>query len=182
MAANKIEKLRKGRGWTRKVLAEKSGLSESMIVKMERGERRVPDDHARTFAKVFGVTAGEVIEGVDELQRVPVIEPAELAGIAYGAERPDSDRTIPVLSDNDKLVAIEAPSSVLFTVNDLTGKAREKSMRMPGTVMLILDPSDADSDGIFVGTRGTALDVVSQDERSKSIKPLAKIVQVIGTA
>ena len=154
MAKNKVENLRKARNWTRKVLAEKAGMSESLLVKIERGERRIPDDRARELAKAFGVTAGEVIEGLEEMQRVPVIEVAALPAVVFGSERPDVGRTVPVATERTGLIAIEYEGQITIS----TGSG---DLTCPSKSTLILDPSDREGDGFFIATRGAQIDVVS---------------------
>ncbi|PCI39748.1 MAG: hypothetical protein COB46_08125 [Rhodospirillaceae bacterium] len=176
MAANKVESLRKARSWTRKELAAKVGMSVSLLVKIERGERRIPDDRARDLAAAFGVTAGEVIEGLEEMQRVPVIEVAALPAVAYGAERPIVDRTVPVATERTGLVAIEYEGDIVFSASGI-----DKSINLPAKSLLILDTQDHDGDGIFMATCGTKIAIAKANELSSKVKPLAKIVQVIGT-
>lgn len=181
MASNKVESLRKARGWTRKELAAKVGMSVSLLVKIERGERRIPDDRARDLAAAFGVTAGEVIEGLEEMQRVPVIETAALPAVAYGAERPIVDKTVPVATERKGLLAVEFPSEIIFKVSPMASGSPSTIAMSETVTTLILDPADRDGEGFFLATRGTQIEVVEADELSAKVKPLAKIIQVIGT-
>ncbi|MEG3617706.1 helix-turn-helix transcriptional regulator [Magnetovibrio sp. PR-2] len=172
MAPNKVEKLRKARAWTRKVLADKVGISHSMMTKIERGERRLHEDQVRDFAKIFGVSAGEVVEGVEELQRVPIIYVSELPAIAYGAERPDHAETLPIKSENKDLIAIRYDAD--FGVEVSVGKTK-----VPEAAVVVANPKTREGEGLFFATRGTSIAIVTDKDLTRKTKPLAKITHFI---
>lgn len=61
LMASGLRKLREGRGWTHEQAADQFGLSRSGYVKLERGERRLTDQHINTAKRVYGVPASEVL-------------------------------------------------------------------------------------------------------------------------
>ena len=172
MASNTVEQLRKKRSWTRKVLAEKVDMSVSLLTKIERGERRIPDDRARKFAEVFGVTAGEVIEGLEEVQRVPLIDVSQLPAIAYGAEKPDHAQTLIVQTERKNLVGVKYDGD--FGVETKVGK-----VTLPQATVVLADPDDREGVGTFFATRGAKIAIVTHDELTTKTKPLAKITHFI---
>jgi transcriptional regulator with XRE-family HTH domain len=62
---NKLKELRKKNGWTLKRAAEAMSVSDSMYIKLERGERRLTDFYIERAAKAFGVSQGDVLDGTE---------------------------------------------------------------------------------------------------------------------
>ena len=58
--ARNIRRLRKERGWSQEVLAEKSGLHRTYVGDIERLERNVSVDNIERLAKAFGVPIKEL--------------------------------------------------------------------------------------------------------------------------
>ena len=56
-----IRKLRVARGWTLKALAERSGISLSMLSRIENGQCGVSIYRAHTLAKAFDITAADLL-------------------------------------------------------------------------------------------------------------------------
>lgn len=57
---NELTELRKAHNLSQKELADKLGLSQSMIAMMEAGERRGGDSTKLKVAKFFGKTVDEI--------------------------------------------------------------------------------------------------------------------------
>jgi transcriptional regulator with XRE-family HTH domain len=56
----RIRALRKHRGWSQDVLADRSGLHRAHIGEIERGETNVTLQTVKTLADTLGVTLGEL--------------------------------------------------------------------------------------------------------------------------
>ena len=52
----RVKELLREKGWTTKVLAEKTGLSESYLTHIKNGTRRWNEDSLRLLANAFGIT------------------------------------------------------------------------------------------------------------------------------
>jgi len=52
----RVKELLREKGWTTKVLAEKTGLSESYLTHIKNGTRRWNEDSLRLLASAFGIT------------------------------------------------------------------------------------------------------------------------------
>lgn len=57
----RIRKLRKRRGWTQVVMAEKIGLDRSFIADVERGKRNISILNLEIVAKGFKVTLSQLL-------------------------------------------------------------------------------------------------------------------------
>lgn len=57
----RIRKLRKRRGWTQVVMAEKIGLDRSFIADVERGKRNISILNLEIMAKGFRVTLSQLL-------------------------------------------------------------------------------------------------------------------------
>jgi transcriptional regulator with XRE-family HTH domain len=58
--AHNIRRLRKERGWSQEVLAEKSGLHRTYVGDIERVERNVSVDNIEKLARAFNVPVKEL--------------------------------------------------------------------------------------------------------------------------
>lgn len=61
-----IRKLRWNRGWTQEMLAEKAGLSERTITRIEGGESDGGPRTAKKIADALGVEVGAIIHSDEE--------------------------------------------------------------------------------------------------------------------
>jgi transcriptional regulator with XRE-family HTH domain len=68
----RIRGLRRGRGWTLEVLAERSGVSRAMISKLERGEKNPTLVVAAKVAEGLGVSLTQLV-GIEERREVVVV-------------------------------------------------------------------------------------------------------------
>jgi transcriptional regulator with XRE-family HTH domain len=57
----RIRKLRKKRGWTQVVMAEKIGLDRSFIADVERGKRNISILNLELMAKGFKITLSQLL-------------------------------------------------------------------------------------------------------------------------
>lgn len=57
----RVRKLRKRRGWTQVVMAEKIGLDRSFIADVERGKRNISILNLEIMAKGFRVTLSQLL-------------------------------------------------------------------------------------------------------------------------
>lgn len=57
----RISKLRKGRGWTQVIMAEKIGLDRSFIADVERGKRNISILNLEIMAKGFKMTLSRLL-------------------------------------------------------------------------------------------------------------------------
>jgi transcriptional regulator with XRE-family HTH domain len=57
---NRIRKLRKARGWTQAVMAEKIGIDRSFLADVERGKRNVSILNLDLIAKGFRVSLSQL--------------------------------------------------------------------------------------------------------------------------
>lgn len=62
---NKIRELRRMKKYSQEDLAEKAGLHRTYIGGIERGERNVALLNILRLADALGVTAGELLEGLE---------------------------------------------------------------------------------------------------------------------
>ncbi|URZ06423.1 helix-turn-helix domain-containing protein [Clostridium felsineum] len=60
MLSEKLKKLRKSKGITQKQLADETGLSVSMISKIEEGHKTGSDETLQTLANYFNLTLDEL--------------------------------------------------------------------------------------------------------------------------
>jgi transcriptional regulator with XRE-family HTH domain len=58
---NNLKQVRKARGWTIERAADAMGMSRSGYNKLERGERRLREDHIQRGQVVFGVSAADLV-------------------------------------------------------------------------------------------------------------------------
>jgi transcriptional regulator with XRE-family HTH domain len=58
---NRIQKLRKRRGWTQVVMAEKIGLDRSFIADVERGKRNISILNLEIIAKGFKLSLSRLL-------------------------------------------------------------------------------------------------------------------------
>ncbi|MFL6031771.1 MAG: helix-turn-helix domain-containing protein, partial [Rubrobacteraceae bacterium] len=68
----RVRALRRERGWTLEVLAERSGVSRAMISKLERGEKNPTLVVAAKVAEGLGMNLSQLI-GVEEKRKVVVV-------------------------------------------------------------------------------------------------------------
>jgi transcriptional regulator with XRE-family HTH domain len=68
----RVRALRRERGWTLEVLAERSGVSRAMISKLERGEKNPTLVVAAKVAEGLGMNLSELV-GVEEKRKVVVV-------------------------------------------------------------------------------------------------------------
>jgi transcriptional regulator with XRE-family HTH domain len=68
----RVRGLRRGRGWTLEVLAERSGVSRAMISKLERGEKNPTLVVAAKVAEGLGVSLMQLV-GIEERREVVVV-------------------------------------------------------------------------------------------------------------
>ena len=68
----RVRGLRRGRGWTLEVLAERSGVSRAMISKLERGEKNPTLVIAAKVAKGLEVSLTQLV-GIEERREVVVV-------------------------------------------------------------------------------------------------------------
>jgi len=68
----RVRALRRERGWTLEVLAERSGVSRAMISKLERGEKNPTLVVAARVAEGLGVSLSRLV-GVEERREVVVV-------------------------------------------------------------------------------------------------------------
>jgi transcriptional regulator with XRE-family HTH domain len=74
---NRIRELRRARGWSLELLAEKLNMSTSFVSRLERGERNFTLKQMDAFARAFGVQATELLPSHDTegLSGAPVLNP-----------------------------------------------------------------------------------------------------------
>jgi transcriptional regulator with XRE-family HTH domain len=68
----RVRALRRERGWTLEMLAERSGVSRAMISKLERGEKNPTLVVAAKVAEGLGVSLSQLV-GVEEKRKVVVV-------------------------------------------------------------------------------------------------------------
>jgi transcriptional regulator with XRE-family HTH domain len=62
MLSKKIKELRKKAGWSQQKLAEKTGLSYSVVTKIEQGTAKQPTIQTMIkFADAFGISLDELV-------------------------------------------------------------------------------------------------------------------------
>jgi phage repressor protein C with HTH and peptisase S24 domain len=59
---NRLKELREARRWTHDEAATKMGISRSGYIKLERGERRLADQHIQAAARAFGIAPAQIIQ------------------------------------------------------------------------------------------------------------------------
>lgn len=106
MANNRIKELRKARGLTLEELAEKSGLSQGHLSRLESSRRLLLVPVAERLAVVLQASVADVlgISGIEPENRPPV------AGLA-------EDFTPYVPSPGDPLAGLVGPHRYLFAIN-----------------------------------------------------------------
>jgi transcriptional regulator with XRE-family HTH domain len=57
---NRIKTLRKQRGWTQVVMAEKVGIDRSFLADVERGKRNISILNLHLMAKGFGISLSQL--------------------------------------------------------------------------------------------------------------------------
>jgi len=68
----RIKALRQARGWSQEELAERSGLSRTIVSTLELGTRRPNSDHLEALAGAFELPVAELIPRGVELTREPL--------------------------------------------------------------------------------------------------------------
>ena len=68
----RVRALRRERGWTLKLLAERSGVSRAMISKLERGEKNPTLVVGARLAKGLGVSLSQLV-GIEERKEIVVV-------------------------------------------------------------------------------------------------------------
>ena len=99
-----IRKLRKERGWTQTILAEKVGYADKTVIsKIENGKIRLAVPQIERFAEVFGVTPGELMGNPEETIAVELTKEEREVIFAYRtAERLTQYATLLVLGIKEK--------------------------------------------------------------------------------
>ena len=69
---SRVRELRRSKGFTLEVLAERSGVSRAMISKIERGEKNPTLVVAAQIAEGFGITLSQLV-GIEERREVIVV-------------------------------------------------------------------------------------------------------------
>jgi transcriptional regulator with XRE-family HTH domain len=69
---SRVRELRRSKGFTLEVLAERSGVSRAMISKIERGEKNPTLVVAAKIAEGFGITLSQLV-GIEERREVIVV-------------------------------------------------------------------------------------------------------------
>ena len=69
---SRVRELRRSKGFTLEVLAERSGVSRAMISKIERGEKNPTLVVAAKIAQGFGITLSQLV-GIEERREVIVV-------------------------------------------------------------------------------------------------------------
>jgi len=64
-----VEKHRKAKGFSKSKLAEKSGLHQTYIGLLERGERSPNLDTAKAIAKALGTSLAKMIDESEQIQK-----------------------------------------------------------------------------------------------------------------
>lgn len=67
---NNLKKIREDAGLTHAEAAERMNMSRSGFIKLERGERKLSEDHIRLASKVFNVPASSIISTI---KMIPVL-------------------------------------------------------------------------------------------------------------
>jgi transcriptional regulator with XRE-family HTH domain len=60
----RLRKLRKAKGWTQVIMAEKVGIDRSYISDMERGKKNVCLPTLETLAQSFGITISQLLKNL----------------------------------------------------------------------------------------------------------------------
>jgi phage repressor protein C with HTH and peptisase S24 domain len=103
---NRLKELREARRWTHDEAATKMGISRSGYIKLERGERRLADQHIQAAARAFGIAPAQVIQdGEPQLPAEPEPSPSPprtrgqtVTSIIPGEDLEAFDRKMPVYS------------------------------------------------------------------------------------
>jgi transcriptional regulator with XRE-family HTH domain len=69
----RVREMRKNQGWTLQSLAEKSGVSKSMLSQIERGTANPTLGVAFRIAQAFGITLSDLVEGHSSEPRIEVV-------------------------------------------------------------------------------------------------------------
>ncbi|MFC4768694.1 helix-turn-helix domain-containing protein [Effusibacillus consociatus] len=69
LIGEKIKNLREARGWTQIYLAEKIGMNNSVLSRIEAGKRPVEDHEIKQFADVFEVSTDYLLGRTTEIAR-----------------------------------------------------------------------------------------------------------------
>lgn len=83
---NAVSRLRKERGWSQAVLAEKVNTSQPQIDRLEKGQRRMTPEWAKRFAVVFEV------HWLDLMDEEPVLTASESALVERYRGLSEADR------------------------------------------------------------------------------------------
>jgi transcriptional regulator with XRE-family HTH domain len=67
--ARVVKKYRESKGFSKSALAEKSGLHQTYIGLLERGERSPNLDTAKAIAEALGVSLAKIIDESERLQK-----------------------------------------------------------------------------------------------------------------
>ena len=97
--ANKLQKLRKEKGYSQEQLAEELGISRQAISKWERAESSPDTDNLICLAKLYGVSLDELLttdETVEEIRESKLLESEKMA------EKNDTKE--PKYTKNEKLI------------------------------------------------------------------------------
>ncbi|KTR07378.1 hypothetical protein NS365_04665 [Aureimonas ureilytica] len=100
---NRIKEHRQRLGLTHETAAEKTGMSRSQFIKLERGERRLTSDYIEQIARGFDLNPADIItEVVDSVDKIPIVGMAGAGpdgtvlfshgdgGLGYGPPSPNS--------------------------------------------------------------------------------------------
>ncbi len=60
----RIRKLRKKRGWTQEIMAEKIGMDRSFIADLERGKRNITILNLDVLAQGFGISLSQLLSRI----------------------------------------------------------------------------------------------------------------------
>lgn len=84
---NRLRELRKRAGLTQAQLAQRSGVSQPAISQIENDDRPMSTDWMRTFARIFDVTAADLLDDEDNPHRLSAEEAQLLANFRASDER-----------------------------------------------------------------------------------------------
>lgn len=111
--SNGLKSLRENRQWTQEAVASRFGMSKSGYIKLERGERRLADDHIAKAMEVYGVPASVVLGDKTPVEPVNATIVGKTSGTAariplYGQAVGGLDGEF-VLNGGSKLADVLAP-------------------------------------------------------------------------
>ena len=163
---NNLEKLREAKNWSKQYVADRLGVSVSLIFFWENGKRRIPDEKLNDLCDLFGKTSDEILgreksniinvygtipagiplEMVTDIIDTEEIDPEMLKGNRqYFGLRVSGDSMFPTYLDKDILICekvddAESGQDCIVTINGDDATFKKILKKENGIVLQPINP------------------------------------------